>query len=343
MIFWDKILSELIGVVGWRQSTITGSVTVSATNLASSSGLYVQGAHPIVTVANLKATQEDAAISDNNMNTVLQNLMKDGISNVLNYVFPKPDILKRNLLYKNESDFNETITDKTGFVGFKITIANRDDIVSILNKSILQFNGTGNVKLLLFNSGMDELVTSKEITVTADTNVQSALDWVLGYITAPGGVYYLGYLNSSLGFYAYNRSFSYANVMTKFNSITFQPIYVSGWTDETLFDVNDIVYTDESFGLNFDITTAKDYSNIILQNKDRFAKAIQLATAVEALNIMNTSSRSNKEERVIMNVLNKRIVIDLPQTYNLYSSLQREMEVLTQLFDYPNIQAGTLR
>src|SRR5450759_3369642 len=98
MIAWDKILSELIGVVGWRQSTITGDVTVDAANLASSSGLYVQGAHPIVTVKNIKATQEDNAISDANMNIVLSNLTKDGISNVLNHVFPGGDVFANGLL-----------------------------------------------------------------------------------------------------------------------------------------------------------------------------------------------------------------------------------------------------
>lgn len=341
MIAWDKILSELIGVVGWRQSTSTGEVVIDATNLAASSGLYVQGAHPVVTVKNIKATQEDKAISDLNMNLALSNLLKDGISNVLNYVFPNPDVLRNDLLYKNESDFNTKITGLTGFVGFEISIAQRADLVSILNKTILQFDGVGSVKLLLFNSGVKAPIQSKTIAVTTDTNTTAALDWILGNITAPGGKYYLGYITSGLN--AYNRHFSLANVMTEFNSIIFKPIYVPAWTAETLFDIQDIEYRSESFGMNLDVSTALDYSNVILQNKDRFAKAIQLATAVQALAQMTSTGRINPEERTIMSALGQRVVIDSPATYNLYSGLEAEMKALKTLFDKPLITTGTIR
>ena len=343
MTYWDKILSEMVGLVGWRQSTLAGEPTIDATNSGSTSGLYVQGAHPICTVKNIKASQEDKAISDTNLNALLVNLMKDGVSNVLNYVFPSKDVFSNGLLYDNESDFKNLITGKSGFVGFEISIANRSDIVSILNKIILQFNGAGNVKLLLFNSGVKTPITTKTITVTADTNITSILDWVLGYIVAPGGKYYLGYLNSGLNFSAYDRKFSDAGIINKFNSIVFNPIYVSGWTSETLFDINNIVYVEECFGMNLDVTTAKDYSNTIIQNKDRFAKAIQLATAAEALSLMTSTVRINQEERVIMDVLGRKIVIDSPQTYNLYSRLEKELKMLYELFSPSQIEIGTLR
>jgi hypothetical protein len=343
MIAWDKILSELVGIVGWRQSTTTGEVVVDASNRASSSGLYVQGAHPMITVKNIKATQEDKAITDVQMNTVLANLVKDGTSNVLNYVFPNNDIFANGLLYKYESDFSAPLTVLKGFVGFEITIANRKDIVSILNKIILQFNGVGSVKLLLFNSGQNLPITTKNIAVTADTNITSVLDWILGYITAPGGVYYLGYLNTDLTIYAYDRVFSRSNLMTHFNSIIFKPIYVPDWNVETLFDINDIVYRSENFGMNLDVTTALDYSNVILQNKDRFAKAIQLATAVNALSLMTSTARINPEERVIMSSLGQKIVIDSPATYNLYSLLEKEMKSLTGLFSQKPLESYTIR
>lgn len=343
MIAWDKILSELIGIVGWRQSTVVGDVVIDAANLVSSSGLYIQGAHPFITVKNIKATQEDKAITDAAMNTLLSNLVKDGTSNVLNYVFPTNDIFANGLLYKYESDFTTPLTELKGFVGYEITIANRKDIVSILNKIILQFNGAGSVKLLLFNSGQKLPIITKTISITADTNITSVLDWILGYITAPGGVYYLGYLNTDLATYAYNRVFSRSNLMTHFNSIMFKSIYVPDWNVETLFDINDIVYRSETWGINLDVTTALDYSNVILQNKDRFAKAIQLATAVNALSLLTSTSRINPEERVIMSSLGQKIVIDSPATYNLYSLLEKEMKSLTGLFAQKPIESYTIR
>jgi hypothetical protein len=343
MIAWDKILSEMIGVVGWRQSTVTGDVVIDTANLSSSSGLYVQGAHPQVTVKNIKSTQEDKAITDVNINVVLANLVKDGISNVLNYVFPKPDIFANDLLYQHESDFSTPLTQFSGFVGYEINTAASKDIVSILNKIILQFNGSGNVKLLLFNSGVKLPIQTKTVAVTADTNITAVLDWVLGYITAPAGKYYLGFLTTGITIYPYNRVFSWANIQHHFNSIVLVPIYVPDWTAETLFDIKNIVYRAETMGMNFDITIARDYSNVILQNKDRFAKAIQLSTAVQALALMTTTGRINPEERVIMSTLGQKVVIDSPATFNLYSSLEKELKSLATLFGQKLIQTQTLR
>ncbi len=343
MIAWDKILSEMIGIVGWRQSTITGDVVIDANNLASSSGLYVQGAHPQVTVKNIKSTQEDKTITDANMNIVLANLVKDGISNVLNHVFPASDIFANNLLYKHESDFSTPLTQFNGFVGYEINTAYKKDIISILNKIILQFNGSGNVKLLLFNSGVKAPIQTKTVAVTADTNITAVLDWILGYVTAPAGKYYLGYLTTGMTIYPYNRVFSWANIQHHFNSVVFVPIYVPNWTSETLFDIKTIEYRAETFGMNFDVTIARDYSNVILQNKDRFAKAIQLSTAVQALSLMTTTGRINPEERVIMSTLGQKVIIDSPATYNLYSSLEKELKSLVSLFGQKQITTATLR
>lgn len=343
MIAWDKILSEMIGIVGWRQSTVNSDVQITTENLASSSGLYVQGAHPQITVKNIRSTQEDRTITDANMNVVLSNLVKDGISNVLNFVFPKSDIFDNDLLYKHESDFSTPITQFSGFVGYEISVASSSDIVSVLNKIILQFNGTGNVKLLLFNSGVKLPIQTKMVAVTADTNISAVLDWILGYITAPAGKYYLGFLTSGMSIYPYNRVFSWANIQHHFNSIMFSPIYVPNWTSETLFDIKDIVYRAETFGMNFDVTIARDYSNVILQNKDKFAKAIQLSTAVQALALMTSTGRINPEERVIMGTLGQKVIIDSPATYNLYSGLEKELKSLHVLFGQKKIETQTLR
>lgn len=343
MIAWEKILSELVGVVGWRQSTVTGDVVVDANNLAASSGLFVQGAHPQITVKNIKSTQEDKSITDANMNIVLANLVKDGISNVLNYVFPNSDIYDNDLLYKHESDFSNPLTTFSGFVGYEINTAASKNIISILNKIILQFNGSGNVKLLLFNSGVKIPIQTKTVAVTADTNITAVLDWVLGYITAPAGKYYLGFLTTGMTIYPYNRVFSWANIQHHFNSIVLVPIFVPNWTSETLFDIKNIVYRAETFGMNFDITIARDYSNVILQTKDKFAKAIQLSTAVQALAMMTSTGRINPEERVIMSTLGQKVVIDSPASYNLYTSLERELKYLSVLFNQKQIETQTLR
>lgn len=343
MIAFDKVLSELIGQVGWRQSTVSGDPVITNTNLASASGLYVQGAHPMITVGKIKATQEDRAITDAQINTLLADLMKDGIANVLNYVFPTNDVMKNALLYPYESDFSTPIEGMSGFVGYEFDTAQRSDIATVVNKVILQFNGSATVKLLLFNTGVKIPVATKSVTVTSDTNTLSLTDWILGYVTAPGGKYYLGFLTTGTGALPYNRIYSRANYQTLFNSVALHPVYVPGWTSETLFPISTVEYRAETMGLNFDLTVARDYSGVILQNKDRFAKAIQLATAVQALGQMDTTSRTNPEERAIMSVFGQKVMVDSPASYNLYTALEKEMKALQQLFADKTISTATLR
>jgi hypothetical protein len=227
-------------------------------------------------------------------------------------------------------------------VGFEINVAKRSDIAIVLNRIILQFDGTQNVKILFYSTNSKTAITSKTIACTADTNINSALDWVCGHITAPGGRYYIGYLNSEFTAHAYDRTYSDSNIMNTFGACVFKPVYVTDHASETMFDINDVVYCDKSFGMNLDVTVCKDYSGLIINNKDRFAKAIQLATAVEALKMMTSSVRRNTEERMI-NVMNTKVIIDSPETANVYFLLESEMKKLRKEFGEPEIYTATLR
>ena len=59
MIRSDKIKSQLFGEVGFRQSTLTGYDIVDASNQVSRSGLFFQDASRLVTIKNIKETQEN--------------------------------------------------------------------------------------------------------------------------------------------------------------------------------------------------------------------------------------------------------------------------------------------
>ena len=344
MIYFDKILTSLSGVVGWRQSTTTGATVVDAANLASSSGLFVQGANNLVSVKNIVACHEDKAMSAEEINNVLRDILKDGISNVLNNVFTSHDVFKSGQLYRHEMDFLHPVElNRTGFAGFEINTSKRSDISTIINKLILSFSGSGSIKILLLNAGTKTLINSKTVTITANGNDESIVDWVLGKIIEPDSTYYIGYLLNNSVVAGYNREYDEADEKTKFNECGFRPIWVNGWTSETLFDVNNIEYVTEAWGLNFDISTVRDYSQLILSNKNRFAKAIQLATAIEAISFMNSTSRVNPEERVVMNVLGKKTVVDSPAIYNLYSSLEKEIKSLRDLFFLNKNEVLTLR
>ena len=333
MIYFDKILTIHSGVVGWRQSTTPGATVIDAANLASSSGLFVQGINNLVSVKNIVACHEDKAMSAEETNNVLRDILKDGISNVLNNVFTSHDVFKSAQLYRHEMDFLHPVaTERTGFAGFEINTSKRSDISTIINKLILSFSSAGTIKVFLLNAGTKAIVSSKTVTVTANGNDESIVDWLLGKVIEPDSTYYIGYLLNDSTPRGYNREYDEADEKTKFNEVGFRPIFVNGWTSETLFDINDVEYVTETWGLNFDISTVRDYSQLILSNKNRFAKAIQLSAAAEAISFMNSTNRVNPEERVVMNALGKKTVVDSPAIYNLYSSLEKEIKSLRELF-----------
>jgi hypothetical protein len=276
------------------------------------------------------------------MNTLLGNITKAGITNALNTVFPDRDVFDNKLLYDYETDFTEVITDKVGFVGFEIQTAKRSDIAIVLNKISLSFDGNQSVKLLLFNSQSKKLITSKTIAVLKDVNTYTALDWVCGAITAQGGIWYIGYLNTGFTAHAYSYVYGNSNVRNQFNSAVFRPIYVAGHNSETLFDINDVEYVEDGFGVNLDISIVKDISSLILNNKDKFAKAIQLGTAIQCIKEMQTSNRRNADERVI-SVNGVKTVIDSPETANLYFAYDAEIKRLKLWFEDRDIESYTLR
>lgn len=341
MIYFNKILSSLIGVVGWRQSTASGSTVVDAENLAASSGLYVQDANNLVNVANIKAAIDNRSATDEQINEQLRTLQKAGISNALTEVFSDYDVFASKLLYPFEADFNHEVElGKTGFAGFEIKTARRKDISVIVNKLITSFSSSGSLKILLFNAGTKSLIDSKTVTLTANGNDETIVDWILGYIIQPDSTYFIGYLLNDSVQRGFNREYEEAELRNNFNECVIRPIFVDGWTSETLFDVNDIEYVEDTWGLNFDISTVRDYSNIILTNKNRFAKVIQLSTAIEAIKFCSQTTNINSKIRFVQVRGN---LTNVPEIANLYNEFYIELKSLKRLFSNREIEVHTLR
>jgi hypothetical protein len=344
----DQVKTGLFGLIGWRQSTVKDMPTVDAANLATSSGMVYQDYSALVTIQNLYDCQEDSGITDSEFNTLLTNLTKASIVKVLNAVYSSEDFIENKVLYPYEKDWTNTIDNTTSFVGFEIQCPMRKDLLWTINKIFTSFDSADTVQILLFSSNKNAALQSQEITTEQLSDKETDLDWDLSKFDNAGGKFYIGYLRSGLTAKAINRDYESANVMACFNTLKIQPIIVTGWNAETLFDVNDIEYEDETYGLNFDITAWKDYTNVIIKNKNKFTNAIGYQVAADVLDLILNATRSNRIERLkeghILFELEGLVSGDLPRTIGINQKLAAEIKELRENFiEIPPLQRSTLR
>ena len=340
----------MLGVNGWKQSLLSGAPVIDAGNIATTSGAYYNSDFSsLVTVDNIVNVYETTELDDSQVNTLLNEIVEGSATKMLNAVFNDDDFIQNNILFPYENDFTKTLTNDTSFVGYEINTVKRKEILNIINRITLTFNGIDTVKILLFNSGKKTLVDSVDITTAADEETNQELtDWLLPYVNSVnGGNWYIGYLRSGITAEAYNREYELANQMNCFNCISMKPIIVSGHDTETLFDVNDIEYTSEYYGMNFDISTFKNYDSIITQNKNKFSKALGLQVAATVLDMIANNNRSNRIERTTKDnaviQLNGFVSENVKQV-GILAKLAKEIKSLKDIFvNSPIIQVNTLK
>jgi len=345
----DQVKTGLTGLVGWRQGTVNGNPVISAPNLATSSGMYFQDFSSMVTVNNIYDCQEDADITDTEFNTLLTNLVNSSIVKVLNAVYSSDDFIENKVLYPHEKDWINTIANDTSFVGFEIECPSRKDLIWTINKIFTSFDTAADtVKILLFSSNKNSPLQSQDITTEANTDTETSLDWDLSKFDNAGGKFYVGYLRSGLTAKAIDRDYESANVAACFNTLQIRPIIVSGWDAETLFNVNNVENVSETFGLNFDITTWKDYTNVIVKNKNKFTNAIGYQVAADVLSLILNATRSNRIQRLkeghVLFELEGVINEALPRSIGIVQKLNAEIKELRDNFvKISPISRGTIR
>jgi len=303
----EKVITALNGVVGWAQPLDPASPVLNASNLASSSG-YRFDENALVKIQSLKDCQDYPAISDTEFNTYLKELQDTSIANVLNSVFNESDYIDRQVLYQYPNNKINVESLPDGFVGYEIDITTDKNFAFEISRILLEFQGTGDIELLLFNSSKSTPIESKVVTI-ANSLQEETLNWrVDNTDTFYKGKFYLGYLTSGLEVTPYERDYENANVRSKITGVNLNPISVSGHSTKTLFDLNDIDSNSECWGLNPDITVFDDFTDLIKQNLSLFAKAIQTQGQIECISIYLAASRSNRNERFTESQVNKMVV-----------------------------------
>jgi len=307
----SKIKDSLSGLVGFKQPFNPDYAIVNTTNLASESGYYVNSNH-FAKIEYIKDCQDYSCIDNDDFNTVLSGIIEDSAVNVVNQVFNKPAYIDRNLIFKYALNKIETDSLPNGFIGYRIKIDDTKSIAFKITRVLLDFEGTGDVTILLFNSAKKEVVESQTISVTTDHQEQE-LNWTLNDTDGLyKGEYFVGYVKGdSFSLSPYKRNYEESEIMSFITHLDIDKIHVPGHSTNTLFDLSKVEFLNESTGLNFDISVYDDFTDLIIQNRFLFARAIHLSSVINCLQIYMASLRSNANER---------------QAHELYQKILLEIE-----------------
>lgn len=292
-----KISNALYGLVGFRNPFNPNYSIIDSDNQTSRSGLFVTD-NSFVKIEQIKDSQDYQSINDADFNLMLKRMQQDSIVKVCNQVFCESSFIDRQILYQNAQNKINTENLPVGFIGYKIKVDLEKNIAFSIKRILLDFDGTGQIKLLLFNTAKKEPIQQKTINITTD-HQEEQLDWYVdnsdGYFK---GDFYLGYINDgTLSVAPFKRDYENSNIISNISFLCFEHLCFKGHVTETLFDLTTQSGLSECTGLNPDVTVYKDYTDLIINNEKLFAKAIVTDLSINCLSVIIASMRSNKTER----------------------------------------------
>ena len=301
MVRADKIKGSFFGEVGFRNSTITGYDIVSTENQESRSGLFFQDVSRLVTIQNIKDTQENPAISEAQFNDLLKQLQDTAILNVCNKVSHREsDFIQTNNLFPFEKTFKDVLDTGDRFVGFQVEPFYQANMISKISWLELSFDSSISFDIHLFNSNKPS-TPIKMVNVTTIANeavVINLQDWFIADSAEhKGGIFYLGYFESDLGgAKPIKRNYNTSNLQTQSKCYHVLPVSLNHVA--TTIDVSTVVNLSDTGGLNIGMDTYTDYTELFVRNKNLFVQAIQHEMAIEVLDLITKSTRANRTERI---------------------------------------------
>ena len=309
-----NIISKLTGLVGFDNPANPSYQIVNAGNQISRSGRKYTD-NPFCKIEWAVENQDYIDADTDELNDVLTNINNQAITHVCDKVFENQDFIDRQILYQHANNkINTDTLPDDNFVGYRIFTTIEKGVAFKITRILLEFEGTGTFNLYLFNSSQKTPLQTKSIEITS-TNQSVELNWVIDYsdVAYYKGQFYLGYLSNeskAAGLQPIKRDYENSNIKSCITYMHFENIQVPGVTTAQMFDLEDINGAEECWGLNPDITVYKDYTDTIIQNEMIFAMAIQLQGQVNFLSMIISSKRSNIDERLSKEMID-RIMVEI--------------------------------
>jgi len=295
---FDKgiVQNKLSGLVGFNAPLDPDFFSLDIDNLESRSGYYYTDT-PYAKLEALRDTQDYAEINAEQFNELLRTINHNAITSVCNAVFTTantPSFVDRQKLYKyaiNKANLESKLVN--GFIGHKFSFHNKPNITAEITSLNLDFSGTGDLTILLYNTQSLVPIETKTVTISSDNQVET-LNWKMH---SQNGDYYLGYVYDG-SLIPFKRDYELSNIESLLTYVCHEKRSIKDFTSGNIWDLKTESSTSGTTGLNPDITIYNDYTDLIVQNESLFANAIYLQGAISFLNYIKSSIRSNKNQRL---------------------------------------------
>ena len=115
----------------------------------------------LVRYQNIISCLEDSEINSTDFNLRLTSMIQGAFVDVLHKVFTDEDFIENEILFKHENVWTNTLSLSNSFVGYEIDNCKMNDITSIINALILEFDSSETITIYLFNSQRNTAIQSK--------------------------------------------------------------------------------------------------------------------------------------------------------------------------------------
>lgn len=346
----DKIKSTngLFGMVGFRQSTLTDYDVVDADNRASSSGEVFQDANPLVTIKNIKETQENPSIIDDQFNLLLKQMQESVILSACNKVINgKSSFIQTQNLYPFEKTFDTTLDVDDKMSCFRVIPNYTVNQISKVTAIELSFDKAVTFYVYLYNSNKpNDYIQRQTVTTVANESVIQSLDWFIADdSTYKGGTFYLGYFEDDLqGAKPIAKNYELSSLKLSTRCYYIEPVKINH--TGSVIDVSDYDSQSDTGGINLIVEIYNDYTELIIRNKNLFVEVIKNEMAIKVLNLISTTTRTNIDQQIMSSA---RIELNgvndgMMKVVGIESKQSKAIEDLRKMLFYqPRIVKATLR
>jgi hypothetical protein len=211
----------------------------------------------------------------------------------LQSVFKQTEFFEQTFLYNVHNQEQQLVTNNGKATGWRITPVKRQDVTVQVNSLQLYFTEAETFNVYLFKQGSNVPVKTKEVTTVANVKTTVALtDWYISYKDA--SEYYIVIFQDDLGTAQAIREETYGPCHKMFSADPF-----SSNTSGFVFDRDEQTYGDEPFGINANISSFRDFTANILNQPQLFDELQGLGMAIQTLEEILYSTRSNSTERIL--------------------------------------------
>ena len=300
-----KVLAALINRVKFRNVTRKDfTINLSYDNVWDGPDSQLmpvfESEHKVISPYYIWKAQDDANISENDFNQYLFNMRMDAIKRVLPSVFNETEIIEQALMYERLR-FAVTVPYKntSKFCGVRLRVAPAFDIAVSVDYAILYFDSDVSFNLYLFNdTHINTPLCTIPVSAVANTQTLVDISTIISYVgqTNKGGDYYLGYYQDDLGdAMALNEPVGKLNNTRAFSLMPVEMIPNGTGIVNTGYSMTLSI----SHGLNLQVTSFKDFTQLIINRPSAFDNLIKLQMCNDVIELIQMSSRTNRDVAIM--------------------------------------------